>query len=166
MNAFIFLARIKAHAIAVLGGLVVAFALIMVIEMVGHSLYPLPAGLDTSDVDELAAALEQAPVGALLFVLLGWTIGTGLGAWVAARLVEPMLGVARVIFGAIGLGPAAHGLEAGTMPVIDALVVSTILLFAGIANLVMLRHPMWFTIVGVIVFLPTAWVGGHLAMRR
>jgi hypothetical protein len=165
MGALTFLARIKVHAIAVLGGLVVAFAVILLIEMAGHAIWPPPSDVDVSDLGELGAALEGAPVGSLLFVLLAWTLGTGCGAWVAARLVGPTLSAARAIFSAIGMGRASAQLEPGPMPMIDALVVGTILMFAGVSNLVMLPHPVWFNVVGVVVFLPSAWIGGMLAMR-
>ena len=165
MGLLSFIARIKVHVLAVVGGLVVAFALIMVIELVGNSIYPPPAGIDVSDIDELGAAMEQVPTGSLLFVLLAWVVGTVCGAWVAARLGGPMLAVARAAFAWLGMGRAAAALETGTMPMIDALVVGTVLLFAGVAILVMLPHPVWFTVIGVIVFLPAAWLGGLLAMR-
>jgi hypothetical protein len=33
----------------------------------------------------------------------------------------------------------------------------------GILNVVLIPHPLWFTVATFIVFLPAAWLGGRLA---
>ncbi len=66
--------------IGVLGGIAVAVLCIFVIEAVGHSVFPVPPGIDPynpADVERLMAAL---PAGAFAFVVVGWFIGTLLGA--------------------------------------------------------------------------------------
>lgn len=45
------------------------------------------------------------------------------------------------------------------------MVVGVLLLAFGIMNLVAIPHPMWFTIVSVLAFLPAAYAGA-LAVRR
>lgn len=39
-------------------------------------------------------------------------------------------------------------------------------LIAGIINMVMIPHPVWFWILGIIVFLPSAYAGYRVAPAR
>jgi len=74
----------------------------------------------------------------LLFVLAAWAVGSFGGAAMAAFIARR--------------APIMHGL-----------IVGGILLAAGVANLVAFPHPLWFTIVGVLEFLPMAWLGAATA---
>lgn len=127
--------------LAVLAGAVTAFVLIAVIELLDHRIYPLPPDVDPSDPKELAAAMAQAPVGALLLVLLGWAVGTVAGAWVAAR-------------------------TAGRFHLVHGMIVGVLLLCAAVANMLSLPHPVWFWIAAVALFLPCAYLGSMRAARH
>ena len=65
----------------VAAGLVIAMALIMLIETLGHQLSPPPAGYDMN-----AGSARALPVGNLLFPVLGWFVGTLAGASAALRI--------------------------------------------------------------------------------
>ena len=123
---------------AVLVGAIVAVIAITAIEAVNHAVYPLPDGFDSNDPEALKAAMTRMPLGAKIFVLVGWGSGTLLGAWVAARLASRF----RLL----------HGM-----------VVGVLFLASGIACMVMIPSPVWFWIAGVALFLPAAYVGGKLA---
>ncbi len=127
--------------LAVVAGSVVAGVVVAIIESFGHVIYPPPPGLDPSDREALRAAMENAPAGALVLVLIAWAGGTLAGGWVAARLA------AR--------SPLAHGL-----------VVGAILLGGGLFNMIMIPHPAWFSVAGLLVFLPAAYLGVRLARPR
>jgi len=129
----------KDSLVAVVLGVVVAFVLIMAIEILGSTLFPPPAGVDVMDEASLSAALEagQIPLGAMLFVLLAYLVGSFAGGGVAARIARR--------------NPMGH-----------ALVVGGILLVMGIGNLVSIPHPLWMAIATLVIFLPAAWLGGRV----
>lgn len=121
--------------LAVLLGLVVGFLVVVAIELVSHRLYPLPAGIDPSDAEALAAAVAQMPLGAFLLLLAAWLGGTLLGSWIASR---------------VGRG------------YVPGIVVGALFLIAGIANLLMIPHPVWFWAAAVVVFIVATFLGTRL----
>jgi hypothetical protein len=114
---------------AVLAGALAAMVVIVLVEMLGLRVFPLPAGVDPTDTTALAAALSTAPIGALLFVMAAWLLGAGVGAMTALR-------VAR--------SPERW----------PGLAVGGLVLAGALYNLWTLPHPMWFAgaaVVGIIV---------------
>lgn len=126
--------------LAVVAGVVVAMVTITVCEYAAHAVYPLPAGVSSSDMAAMAAYAASAPPAALLLVLCGWTLGAFDGALVAA-LVAPAR--ARVV----------------------ALVVGAVLVLGVIVNAAMLPHPVWMTALGVVLPLAAAYAASLLAAR-
>ena len=57
------------NAAAIVAGVVVAFVTVMLIDMLGHMVFPPPEGLDFSDPDAIRPYLATLPVGAYLFIL-------------------------------------------------------------------------------------------------
>lgn len=125
--------------LSVLLGTVVGLVIIAGIEAVAHAVYPLPPGINPMDPAALKAAMADLPVRALLFVLLAWATATLIGAWLSARMVRR----SRML----------HGM-----------IVGVLLLVGGIANMLMIPHPVWFWVLGVALFLPAAYLGAKLAM--
>ena len=126
--------------LAVIAGVVFGGILVWAVEKIGHAVYPLPEGFDPTDMEQLKVIVQQLPVGALLFVLLAWAVGSlgggALAAWLARR--------------------------AG---VNHALIVGGILMLFSIINMFMIPHPTWFWIAGLLVFLPAAYLGARIAER-
>ena len=123
--------------LAIVAGLAVAALMIGLLKSIGHSMYPPPEGLDPfGDPEGFAIALEQIPTGALAMVLLSWALGTFTGAWLAARIV----------------GRAFYGLLVGG-----------VMMLSGITNVISIPHPWWFTVAGIVLFLPAAYAGARLA---
>ncbi len=127
--------------LAVLVGAIVAGILIAVVEAIGHLVYPPPPGIDPTDPESLRTAIGSVPVGALVAVLVAWAIGTFAGSWLAARIA--------------GRAGMAHGM-----------VVGLLMLAAGVANMLIIPHPLWFWFPGVAVYPLTAWLGGRMAGGR
>lgn len=111
--------------LAVLLGLVVAFALVALIEAAGHIVYPPPPDLDFTDTVALTEYLQLMPVGALFFPLAAWTLAALAGGLVACRI-------------------------AGEKPLLFATVVGAVVMAATIVNLVMLPHPTWVSISAIV----------------
>lgn len=125
-------------ALAILAGLVSAFALIFLVELAAHQIWPVPA-FDAKNPDAMRAAMEAMPPGALISVAAAWIVGTFGGGWLAAR-------IARRIW--------------------PAYVIGGFVALASVANLLMLPHPLWFWPVALIVVPFTAHVAGALGNKR
>ncbi len=120
-------------------GIVIAAALVWLVEKLGHAVYPPPADLDFADPDAMRAYMATVPAGALLFVGSAWFVGTLGGTFAACKLRR-------------------------AKPVMFAVVVGGLMLIATAANLLMIPHPIWFSILGVAGVVVGAWLGMTLGM--
>jgi MFS family permease len=120
-------------------GVVVAWLTIMLAEFASAPLHPMAAGFDMHDPASVAAFVATLPIAALLLVLAGWVLGALFGGHVAARLARKPR---------------------------PALVVGIVIVVGVIVNAVMIPHPLWMTIAGVLLPVPAAWLGARLATRR
>jgi hypothetical protein len=122
-------------------GILVAGALVWLVETIGHSIYPTPADLDTGNVDVMRAYIDTVPLGAMLSVALAWFAGSLGGTFAACRI-----GSAR--------------------PLIYVLVVGG-MMFAGAAfNLTVIPHPIWFSVLGIVGIFIGTWLGKVLGTRE
>jgi hypothetical protein len=128
--------RIGHTIIAVIAGVVVAFALGAAIEWLGHQMYPMPPGVDLSRPEQAQDYVRNLPVGALLIVLTSWVVATFCGGIVAAAI------------------------EKGR-PRRAAAIVGVVVLAATIANLTLIAHPLWFSIAGVLSIVVAALAAGR-----
>lgn len=121
---------------AVLLGVVVASATVMLVEWLGHQVYPPPPGLNFKDPVQLQQYTSSLPLGAFLFILLGWLLGTLCGGLAACYVAREK-------------------------PLVFASIIGAVMLAATITNLILIPHPTWFSIGGIIVI----GVGTLLASR-
>jgi hypothetical protein len=129
--------HVKSSAALVLG-MLTGMVLTAFVEALGHVVYPPPEGMDPRQQHVLRNDLRTAPVGVLVFLLAAWAIGPFCGAWVAVRL-QP-----------------GHRMW-------PAWLLGGLFLLGGIVNLWAVPHPLWVSGIGVLEFLPCAWLGGRLA---
>ena len=115
-------------------GVIVAFFTVWIVEKIGHSVYPLPPDLDFSDKEAMRAYIDTLALGALLFVAGAWFLGT-LGGIVTACWI----GDAKALT--------------------YTMVVAGLVLLATAANLIMIPHPAWFSILGVAGIVVAGWLG-------
>jgi hypothetical protein len=130
--------------LAVVLGFVAASAVMMAVETFnGHYLYPElgRAAEGMTDREAIRSLLASAPVGAFLVVILGWTLGSLAGGFVAAWIARR--------------APAGH-----------ALVLGALLTLAGVANNLMVPPPGWFWMASLVVLIPAAYIGSRLALLR
>ena len=130
-------ANIGRLILGILAGLVVAWVSIALCEFASVFLHRPPLGVDLRDPRALAAHIDAAPVQAMLLVVIGWSLAAFLGGWVAARI-------------------ARHRRVA-------ALVVGAFVVLGVIANNMMIPHPQWMTITGVVLPIPLAWLATRMA---
>ena len=121
-------------------GIAVAVALVWIVETIGHSIFPTPADLDTGNSDVMRAYIDTLPLGALLSVAAAWFIGSFGGTFAACRI-----GTAR--------------------PLIYVLVVGGMMFAGATFNLLLIPHPIWFSILGVVGIFAGTWLGMTLSRR-
>lgn len=127
-------------AIGLIVGIVAGFLTVYLLEMIGHAIYPPPPGIDMTDMDALRDVMATMPAGALGLVLLAWVLATLIGGTLA-------------------------GWIARTRQTLLAGVVGALILAGAIANMVLLPHPVWFSIAAVVLIPLAAWIAGLLGRR-
>lgn len=113
---------------------------VFLLETLGHTIYPLPDGVDPSDMKQIAEYVKTAPIGSILFVLLAQCGGSLTGGWVAG-----LIGTAKKL----NLG-MIYGFLA--------------LLMAGL-NLILIPSPIWFIVLSLALPIPLAILGAKLSGR-
>jgi hypothetical protein len=127
---------------AVLLGIVVGSVINMCLIMVSGNVISPPAGADVTTMEGLKASMHLFEPKHFLFPFLAHALGTLAGAAVAATV-------------------------AGSRRVACAFVVGAFFLVGGIANVIMLPAPLWFSAADLILaYLPMAWLGSRRAAVR
>ena len=140
--------------LAVVVGLAVGVAVIWLIESIGNALFPPPDEFmdlvrkrmlepdqfSDTDMEALQGFLNSLPLTAMGIVLLAHFIGTLVGSFTCATIV-------------------------GRRWVPGAIIVGFLFLIAGLINLFMIPHPLWFGIVDVLIYVPAAFLGFSLAAK-
>jgi hypothetical protein len=124
--------------LGVVGGLVASMAVIVIFQKVGQLIYPMPAGLDMQDKEAMGAWIQSLPIGAFLMLLAGYAAGSFAGGAVAVLITGKLR---------------------------PALVVGGLLTLSGLANLVMIPHPLWVAVASLAIYVPLAWLGGRVFLR-
>ena len=125
--------------LGIVAGVVVAFVVLMGLEMAGHAAMPPPAGLDPADPEDLKQMVASASTAAKAWVVFAWFAAVVAGGWVARRLSRASW-AGWVIAGLIVVG--------------------------GIANIMMIPHPLWMQIAAVAAPLLGGWLVTRLPAGR
>ena len=125
-------------------GFIAAVVVIALVHGINQKVYPPDAALRKLAMDNNATAMaqlvEQAPIGARIFVIAAYALSALTGGWVAARMAQHQ--------------PTGH-----------ALVVGGCLMMAGISNFMKIPHPVWMIAGSMAAYLPCAWLGARLRLR-
>lgn len=115
-------------------GIVIAMLAVWLVQKVGHAVYAPPAGLDINDLDAMQAYVATLPLGAFLFVIASYFIGTLAGTCAACAI--------------------------GTMlPRVFAILIGCLMLIATAMHVAMIPHPTWFIIAAVVAIFAGAGLG-------
>ena len=126
------------NIMAGIAGVVIAMLSVWLVQKIGHAVYAPPADLDAKDLDAMRVHVESLPVGAFLFVIASYFIGTAVGTCAACAI--------------------------GTMlPRVFAMLVSCVMLVATAMNVAMIPHPVWFIVLAVVAIVIAAWLGTKCA---
>ncbi len=88
----------------------------------------------------LSGDTDQVPFIAYITILVAWALGSFVGAWLAGRIA--------------GRGPLLHGM-----------IVTVLLLIAGVINMLLIPHPVWVWGLGIAGFILCGYAGARLAAK-
>ena len=122
------------NILAVISGIILGSAVNMGIIMISGSIIPPPAGADVTTTEGLRASMHLFQPINFLMPFLAHALGTFAGAFVAALIA------------------ASHKMK-------FALGIGIVFLAGGIANVLMLPSPIWFTIVDLAgAYIPMGYI--------
>lgn len=129
------------NTLGVVAGIVIGSAVNMGIIMISGSIIPPPNGADVTTAEGLKAAMHLFQPKHFLMPFLAHALGTFVGAMIAALI-------------------------AANRKMIFAMVIGGFFLVGGIANVLMLPSPLWFTIVDLAgAYIPMAYLAAKLAEK-
>ena len=127
--------------LATLAGLITAMLVIFAVEAAGMLLFPPPAGMRLDTEADLARMVAMSSPAAKAWLVSGWALGSFIGGWVAARLSARYR---RIAAAAVGL-----------------------LIVAGtVMNAVVIAHPMWMNLLGILLPVPLALLAARVGGKR
>lgn len=131
------------NILAVVAGIITGSMVNMEIVQVSGSIIALPAGADVTSVEGLKASLHLFEPRHFIMPFLAHALGTFVGAFIAVLIA----GNAHKIRIALGIG--------------------IFFMIGGIANVLMLPSPVWFTVVDLVgAYLPMAYLGAMLVPAK
>jgi len=130
------------NTIAVIAGFILGSIINMSLITISGSIIPAPNGADVTTLEGLKATIHLFEPKHFLFPFLAHALGTLGGAFVAAKIA------------------VTHKLK-------FAMSIGFLFLVGGIANILMLPSPLWFTLVDLVgAYLPMGFVGYQLAGKK
>ena len=127
--------------LAVIVALIVAFAIMMIVEMINSMQIAPPTGDVLKDPARLCEYMAAGPVRAYIVVLIGYVLASFAGGFIVTKMSRR----------------ESPGL---TLPII----IGVLLTLLMVANLWMLPcQPMWFAVVGLLTFVPVTLLGHRFA---
>lgn len=125
---------------SILMGCVAGIAVIFIIEILSHVIYPIPEGLNPQNAEDLKKIMEMAPAGVLFIVLFG-----GYAGGFCAGMLSSWMAKSGKLF--------------------SALMAGAILTCLGVLNAFMIPHPLWFTIASFFIYFAGAFIGNKLVSK-
>lgn len=117
-----------------IAGVVLAMLSVWLVQKIGHAVYPVPADIDPNNIEAMRAYVASLPIGALLFVVASYFIGTTVGTCAACNI-------------------------GNMLPRVFAILIGCLMLVATAANVMMVPHPTWFIVLAVVAIVIGAWLG-------
>ena len=127
---------------AVLAGIVIGSIVNMAIIMISSSVIPPPEGADLTTMEGLKDSMHLMQPKHFVMPFLAHALGTLAGAFVCALIA------------------ASNKMRL-------ALLIGAIFMVGGIMNVYMLPSPKWFAVLDIVAaYLPMAWLGGTMAIKK
>lgn len=129
------------NILAVIAGLAAGMAVNMALVMLNaYVLFPMPAGTDMSDPEQMNAYIATLSTAAFVVVLAAHLGQSFVGGWTAARI-------------------------GASKPMVLAMIVGVLSLAGGVMNMMQLEHPAWMY-VELPLYLVVAWLAGRMEQKR
>lgn len=129
------------NILAVVAGIIIGSTVNMGMIMISGSIIPPPGGADVTTAEGLKAAMHLFEPKHFLMPFLAHALGTFAGALLASLI-------------------------AATRKMMFAMVIGAFFLVGGIANVLMLPSPLWFTIVDLVgAYIPMAYIAAKLTVK-
>ena len=126
--------------LAVIVALVVAIAIIMISQMLTTLAVQPPSSVLMGDAEAMREYMAKMPGVVFAIVCIGYAIASFAGGFIVAKMSRQQ-GSATAL----------------------AVIVGVVLTLSHIANVSMRPHPLWFIIVGLLIFIPISIVGHRFA---
>lgn len=123
--------------LGIVGGLVLAFAIVFATDYLFHLLSPTAARPEASDAEAMRTYVASQPPATLIALVAGWALAAFAGAALATRIANR-----------------------GTWP---GWVVTGLFLLATSGNFLMVPHPGWMMALAVALIVASGWLGVRLA---
>lgn len=123
---------------ALLGGFILGSIANFLITSINMVLYPPPAGVTQHTPEEFGAFIATLPLLAFVIQLLAHAGGAFVGGMVVGYFTRNKYWV---------------------------LAIGTVFLAAGAYNLVSLPHPLWFSVLDLLCYVPAAYLGGSFFLK-
>lgn len=128
------------NSIGLITGLVVAYIIIFLIQMTNYQLFPFPPGLSSQDSEAMKEYAASLPAMAFIVVIVAHAVGSMAGSWMACKIADHSKNKL-----AIGIG--------------------AFLMLMGLVNILSFSHPVWFIIIDLAIFIPSAWIGYQISEK-
>lgn len=128
------------RVLSILTGVIAGALVIGLGEMLSNSMFPMPEDFDFTNREALIEHISAMPITAFFSVLIAHAFGALVGGFVASKMAQVQKKGAATFTGLI-------------------------LLLAGLLNLVSIPHPLWFSIVDIILYTPMAILGYYLMKK-
>ena len=131
----------RRNALAYIVGIAVTMITIMLVQSVGHTIYPVAVDIDVNDSDAMAEFTSTLPIGAILFVAVSWAIGV-----IAGNSAAIFIGRLR--------------------PIYFSTVITSFVLAGAVTQLILVPHPTWFIPVSLAGIVAAGAVSNFLPVRK
>ncbi|WP_412984446.1 hypothetical protein [Pontimicrobium sp. IMCC45349] len=129
------------HVLATIAGFIVASITVYIFEsLIGHSLFPLPEGINPMDIESIKENMHLIPAGAKIFVVIAHFMGPLLGMLVAGMISKTSM--------------------------IPAYIVGGLMLAATAFNLIMLPKETWFLAADTVGAILGFYIGKTMASKK
>jgi hypothetical protein len=91
------MSSLRRRVLAIVAGIVTAMAVVSLADLLIGRVFPMPVGTDVRDAVSMAAAIASMPTIALALLILGWALGTGIGAFTALISVGLIVAVVLLL---------------------------------------------------------------------
>lgn len=118
---------------SILSGVFVASLIIFAIESLSHSIYPPPPGLDMHDKVNIEQFLINSPAASKWLIILAWFLGSLVGTFTTKKLSRQN-------------------------SIRNTLITGSIIFCFTLINLLMIYHPAWMLITGLMAIVSGATI--------